>query len=79
MRNDLPRSFKIKVTQIKKGNPLEAPKNCFQYYRGVQGSVESFNYQIMKGSNLPIIPGYMVGHHLQTSNLQDKYVLQYFP
>jgi hypothetical protein len=29
MRNDLPQSFKIKVTQIKKGSPLEAPKNCF--------------------------------------------------
>ncbi|PNF20685.1 hypothetical protein B7P43_G03027, partial [Cryptotermes secundus] len=59
MRNNLPRSFKIKITQIKKGSPLEAPRNCFQYYRGVQGSIESFNYQAMKGSNLPIIPGYM--------------------
>jgi hypothetical protein len=65
MRNNLPRSFKIKVTQIKKGSPLEAPRNCFQYYRGVQGSIESFNYQTMKG-NLPNIPGYMVGHHLHT-------------
>jgi len=64
MRGDIPRSFRIKVTQIKKGSPLEAPKNCLQYHRGIRGSIESFNYQMPKHSNLPATPSYMVGHNL---------------
>jgi len=64
MRGDIPRNFRIKVTQIKKGSPLEAPKNCLQYHRGIHGSIESFNYQMPKHSNLPATPGYMVSHNL---------------
>ena len=64
MRGDIPRSFRIKVTQIKKGSPLEAPKNCLQYHTGVHGSIESFNYQMPQHSNLPATPGYMVSHNL---------------
>ncbi|KAJ9595502.1 hypothetical protein L9F63_013324, partial [Diploptera punctata] len=59
MGGNLPRSFRIKITQIKKGSPLEAPKNCLQYYRGSQGTIESFNYQIPTDSTLPTRPGYM--------------------
>lgn len=67
MQGDIPRSFRIKVTQIKKGSPLEAPKNCFQYHTGIRGSIESFNYQMPKRSNLPATPGYMVSHNLHAS------------
>ncbi|XP_069685946.1 uncharacterized protein [Periplaneta americana] len=57
--NNLPRSFRIKITQIKKGSPLEAPRNCLQYHRGVRGTIESFNYQSVEANNLPVTPGYM--------------------
>jgi hypothetical protein len=67
MRGDIPRSFRIKVTQIKKGSPLEAPKNCLQYHTGIHGSIESFNYQMPKRSNLPARPGYMVSHNLRAN------------
>lgn len=68
MRGDIPRSFRIKVTQIKKGSPLEAPKNCLQYHRGIHGSIESFNYHVPKRSNLLGRPGYMVSHNLHANN-----------
>ena len=62
MSGNLPRRFRIKLTQIKKDSPLEAPKNCLQYYRGPQGTIESFNYEIPTDSGLPIRPGYMVSN-----------------
>lgn len=51
--NSFPRRFKVKVTQILPGNKLESPKNCLQYYSGISGIIQSFNYE-------GTIPGYMV-------------------
>jgi len=76
MRGDIPRNFRIKVTQIKKGSPLEAPKNCLQYHRGIRGSIESFNYQMPQYSNLPATPGYMVSHiyiHVNVMDMAQNY------
>ena len=46
--------FRIKVTQVRKGDLLEAPANCLQYYQGPTGQISSFNYLEEGGS------GYMV-------------------
>ncbi|PSN52667.1 hypothetical protein C0J52_06027 [Blattella germanica] len=59
MGGNFPRMFRIKITQVKRGSPLEAPRNCLQYYRGAMGTIESFNYQMNADSNLPARPGYM--------------------
>ncbi|CAG7717029.1 unnamed protein product [Allacma fusca] len=38
------RRWSIMITQYDTVNPNNAPSNCLQYYRGVMGSIQSFNY-----------------------------------
>ncbi|XP_068085726.1 uncharacterized protein [Anabrus simplex] len=49
MGGSFPRMFRIKVTQLRPGYAKTAPKNCLQYYTGVRGTIESFNYQGQAG------------------------------
>ncbi|XP_063218627.1 uncharacterized protein LOC134528890 [Bacillus rossius redtenbacheri] len=52
-----PRTFRIRVTQLKKG-PSLAPKHCLQYYTDTMGTIEMFNYNSM-GNTLGVMPSYL--------------------
>ncbi|KAG1699829.1 hypothetical protein GQR58_005414 [Nymphon striatum] len=39
-----PRSWNIKITQIRCDDPSRAPDNCLQYFTGASGSIKSINY-----------------------------------
>ncbi|XP_023224919.1 uncharacterized protein LOC111625895 [Centruroides sculpturatus] len=48
------RKWKIKITTIRCESPWKAPANCLQYYTGITGNFQSFNYD---AQNAPTVSG----------------------
>ncbi|XP_023224918.1 uncharacterized protein LOC111625893 [Centruroides sculpturatus] len=49
-----PRRWSVKVCQIECNSPWKAPANCLQYYTGITGNFQSFNYD---AQNAPTVSG----------------------
>lgn len=50
--NSFPRSWKVRVSQIRCSTIYRAEEGCLQYFTGVSGQIKSFNYDPTTGLQL---------------------------